>query len=260
MQIFDFHMHPGYDFHDNETDSKCIVEILKSSGICGCAGSYINRAMNRRPAEEFAWRMPELNEQAWVAAEKTGGFLIPGIHIHPDFPELSCKEMDKHKARGGVLLGELVYYMMGYQYTHPCMGELLHYARDLGFVASMHPALDMAKNVAFVESAGGMDVVIAHLGIREGVLHEQILQLMQNNDHVYVDLAAYGGAKPGKLRDAVNRVGSERILYGTDFPGVDEQRHQQKYIDYVLSENLSMQDVENILYKNAARLLRLEHS
>ena len=59
------------------------------------------------------------------------------------------------------------------------------------------------------------------------------------------------------LRDAVSRVGSERILFGTDFPGADPETKMEKYVSYVLSEGLSTEDTENILYENARRLLRL---
>ena len=132
MKIFDFHLHPGYDFHDNDTDPAHFVAILKADGICGCAGSFINRDMNRRPAAEFAWRLPQLNRQVWEFQSTCPGFFVPGIHIPPDFPELSCKEMEAHKAKGGILLGELVSYMMDYRYDHPNLPELLRYAQSLG--------------------------------------------------------------------------------------------------------------------------------
>lgn len=256
MRIFDFHLHPGYDFHNNDTDMHRFVRILKQSGVCGCAGSYINMDMNRKPAEEFVWRIPELNEKAWEFQRAYPDYFVPGIHIHPDFLEMSCLEMEKHKARGGVLLGELVNYMMGYRYNHPGLRELLHYAKELGMVVSMHPSNNMEDNLVFAEWAQGMDVVIAHLGMHEGILHEDMIALMQKNPHIYVDLAAYGGAQPGKLRDAVNRVGSERILYGTDHPGVNDETQQKRYIDYVLSEGLKPENMENIFYNNAARLLK----
>lgn len=258
MKIFDFHLHPGYDFHDNDTDPAHFVAILKADGLCGCAGSFINRDMNRRPAAEFAWRIPQLNRQVWEFQSTCPGFFVPGIHIHPDFPELSCKEMEAHKAKGGILLGELVSYMMDYRYDHPNLPELLGYAQSLGLVASIHPAGDMALNRAFLAAAPGMDVVLAHLGgMPNHCLYEDMIALMRENEHVYVDLSAYGNKHPGMLRDAVNRVGSERILYGTDFPGSLNEAMQKRYIDYVLCENLTTGETENIFYNNAARLLRL---
>ncbi len=255
MKIFDFHLHPGYDFHQNNTDPVRFVEILKKNGICGCAGSFINLDAYKKPAEEFSWRLPELNEKVWAFQRQFSDFFVPGVHIHPDFVDLSCRELERHKEKGGVLVGEIVYYMMGFQYDHPNLPEILSYARDLGMVVNLHPSKKMELNRHILRQVPGMKMVLAHL---DGYgLYEDFISLMKENENVYVDLSAYGASRPGMLRDAVARVGSERILYGTDFPGSDEEGCQQKYIQYVLSEKLSAKDTENIFYFNAKELLKL---
>lgn len=253
--VFDFHLHPGYDFHDNVTDPEWFVRPLKERGITGCAGSYVNRAMYKRPVEEFELLLPELNQKAWDFHDAYPDFFVPGIHIHPDFPEISVEEMKKHKEKGGILVGEMVYYMMGFQYSHPNLPELLQTARDLGLVVNFHPSKNMALNRVVTSAAPGLVTVIAHL---DGYgLYEDFLELMTENEWVYTDLSAYGASRPGMLRDAVRRLGSERILYGTDFPGSQNGEMQTQYVNYVLSEGLSEEDSENILFRNAKRLLKL---
>lgn len=255
MNVFDFHLHPGYDFHENQTDPAWFAETLKARGITGCAGSFINRAIYKRPVEEFEALVPELNRKAWEFCNLYPDFFVPGIHIHPDFPEVSLREMKKHKEKGGILIGELVYYMMGFSYSHPDFPELLREAEKLDMVVSFHPSKNMALNRIVTESAPGLVTVIAHL---DGYgLYEDTLALMKENECVFADLSAYGADRPGMLRDAVKRVGSERILYGTDFPGTTNGEMQSKYTAYVLSEALSETDTENILFRNAKRLLHL---
>jgi predicted TIM-barrel fold metal-dependent hydrolase len=255
MKIFDFHLHPGYDFHQNNTDPEYFVSLLKKNGICGCAGGFCNLDMYKKPAEEFQWRIPDLNRKTWAFHDAYPDFFVPGVQIHPDFVELSCKELAWHKEKGGVLLGEVVYYMMGFQYTHPGLPEIFSYARDLDMVVNLHPSKNMENNRHIIRQVPGMKVVLAHL---DGYgLYEDFIAEMKGNENVYADLSAYGASRPGMLRDAVSRVGSERILYGTDFPGSNTETKQQKYISYVLSEGLSTEDTENILYENARRLLRL---
>lgn len=255
MKIFDFHLHPGYDFHQNNTDPDRFVNILRENGICGCAGSFVNLDMYKKPAEEFSWRLPQLNENVWAFQKQFPDFFVPGIHIHPDHPALSASEMEKHKARGGVLIGEVVYYMMGFQYSHQNLPELLSYAKDLDLVVSLHPSKNMDLNRHLIKQVPGLKVVLAHL---DGYgLYEDFISLMKENENVYADLSAYGTDRTGMLRDAVNRVGSHRILYGTDFPGSKEKEMQKKCIQYVLSEELSDEHAENIFYNNAKRLLKL---
>ena len=255
MRIFDFHLHPGYDFHENDTDPARFAALLKTSGVTACAGSFVNLDMYKKPVEEYAWRIPDLNRKAWAFHDAYPDFFVPGVQIHPDFPEISCRELEAHAKRGGVLVGEIVYYMMGFQYPHPKLPEIMACARDLGMVVNFHPSKRMEYNLGLVRAVPDCTWVVAHLG-GYGI-YEDCIALMRENEHVYADISAYGPDFPGMLRDAVNRVGSERILFGTDFPGSRPEGMEEKYLKYVLSEGLSETDTENILYENARRLLRL---
>lgn len=257
MQIFDFHLHPGYDFCENNTDPAHFVSVLKKNGITGCAGCAIDIASNNAPLEEYAWRIPDLNRRAWEFHDAYPDFFVPGIHIHPDFMDMSFQEMEQHKTKGGVLVGEIVFYMMGFQYNHENMTELLTCAKELDMVVNIHPSKAHPEYVRnMIDSVPGLKLVIAHL---DGYgLYEDFISIMKKHESVYVDISAYGADRKGMLQDVVKRVGSERILYGTDFPGVDEAHEQEKYINYVLSENLGTDATENIFYRNAARLLRLQ--
>ena len=256
MEIFDFHLHPGYDFHGNNTDPEHFVSLLKRDGITGCAGSVVDVDCTYKPLEEYEWRIPDLNRRAWEFHDAYPDFFAPGIHIHPDFMDMSCHEMELHKAKGGVLIGEIVFYMMDFQYNHKNITELLHYAKELDMVVNIHPSKGNPHYVRdMIDSVPGLQVVIAHL---DGYgLYEDFISLMQKHENVYADISAYGAERKGMLRDAVNRVGSQRILYGTDFPGAVEDEEQRKYIDYVLAENLDAAATENIFFRNAKRLLRL---
>jgi predicted TIM-barrel fold metal-dependent hydrolase len=49
----------------------------------------------------------------------------------------------------------------------------------------------------------------------------------------------------------VKRVGSERLLYGTDMPWFDEFQG----VGGILAAEISDEDKRNILYKNAERIL-----
>jgi predicted TIM-barrel fold metal-dependent hydrolase len=53
------------------------------------------------------------------------------------------------------------------------------------------------------------------------------------------------------LADAVSKVGADRILYGTDYPGYDPA----PFIESVLNAKITDDDKEKIFYGNAVRLL-----
>jgi len=58
-------------------------------------------------------RISNWNSQALELKKIYGDFYILGFHIHPDFVEESCLEIDHMHAQGIRLIGELVLYLCG---------------------------------------------------------------------------------------------------------------------------------------------------
>ena len=68
--------------------------------------------------------------------------------------------------------------------------------------------------------------------------------------NVYLELTASPG-EYGKVEMLCKKVGSEKILFGTDQPWFDE--HQA--IGGIVSADITEEDMRNILYRNAERIL-----
>ncbi len=253
LKIFDFHMHVGYDFNGKSGNSREYLNTLKNVGITRCAGCAIDMACNAQPIENYGDIIKRLNAHAYDIEEQYPDFYTAGVHVHPDFVDLSCEIMREHKSRGGLLVGELVYYMMGYQYDHAGLYEIFSYADELGMVVSLHPSSkrysDMEK---LLTSFPNLKIVIAHL---DGYgLFDSVIDLMKKYPNMYTDISAYGATREGMLTDAVSKIGSDRILFGTDFPGYQIQ----PFIDAVLKSGLSDTDIDNIMYNNASKLLKVK--
>lgn len=69
--------------------------------------------------------------------------------------------------------------------------------------------------------------------------------------NVYLELTAIPGEN-GRIEQLVEDVGSDRILYGTDMPWFDEYQA----VGGVLSARISEDDMRNILYRNAQKILK----
>lgn len=249
MEIFDFHLHPGYDFHGPALDYTAFTQPLKQLGIVGCAGSYTSADCNKRPVADYADLIPAYNRAAWEFHDRDPAFFTPGIHIHPAHPDMSAREIRVHYEKGGILVGELVPYLMGWNYKHENLYPLLSLIRDLNMVVSIHPSRDFTPVARIMDNVPGLKLVVAHLGGYE--LYDQILQLMKTHETVYTDLSAHGTAWDGLVADAVRQVGSQRILYGSDYPGYGAK----PFIDIVLEAPIPAEAKENILYRNATTLL-----
>ncbi|MBR5601250.1 MAG: hypothetical protein IKW24_01320, partial [Clostridia bacterium] len=93
MKIFDFHLHPGYDFHNDKLGYEIIPELfvrgLRECGVSFCAGSVIHKADAKRPLADYAQILPRLNAEAYDFRQKYPDLYTPGIHVHPAFVELS---------------------------------------------------------------------------------------------------------------------------------------------------------------------------
>jgi len=251
MQIFDFHLHPGYDFHRPALDHSTFTGRLKQDGIVKCAGSFAGKLCRDLPIGEYAQLIPEYNRLAWEFHDQEPSFFIPGIHIHPDHVDMSAEEIRKHHEKGGVLVGEVVHYMMGWIYSHENLLPLLSYIRDLDMVVSIHPTSDFASLERIMDNIPGLKLVLAHLSGYG--LYGRTLDFMKKYETVYTDLSAHGTDFDGTVADAVNKIGSERILYGTDYPGYKSR----PFIDIVLNAKIREEEKENIFYRNAASLLRV---
>lgn len=255
MSIIDFHLHPMYDFHlpthGVPIDLPLFRSDLEACGITRTCGSVIYRAIQNRPLEEYEQIIPLLNDQALHCREVFGDFYIPGIHVHPDFVDLSCRELKRCHDQGVRLIGELVPYMMQWrQYACPGFIEIMEYARELNMVVNMHPTT-AADMLAFSKAVPGLSIVWAHLsGYGQFEAH---IDLMRRFEYVCFDISAHGGDRDGTLRRTIDQVGFERILFGTDYPGITAAAD----LAAVRFEPLTDREREAILSGNAARLLGL---
>ena len=255
QRILDFHVHPRYDFHlanhGVEITDELFRDDLLSCGITAVCGSVIHASMLGKNLSEYESVMTIANRTALACRRIWGDFYHPGIHVHPAFVKTSCEELAFAKANGITLIGELVPYMMGWsRYSSPEMLEILSYAEELDMVVSMHPSTpdDMESLAAALPH---LRLVYAHLGGYGQ--YDSHLALLQKYDNVCFDYSAHGSDFDGILRKTIDRVGCDRILFGTDYPGVNPASD----IAAVLYEDLTFREYECIFHKNAEQLLKL---
>ncbi|HUU69030.1 MAG TPA: amidohydrolase family protein [Planctomycetota bacterium] len=82
----------------------------------------------------------------------------------------------------------------------------------------------------------------------------EAVDLAREFPHVYLELTSVLGRR-GVLEFFCEKVGSHRLLYGTDLPWFDE--HQS--VGSVLAAEITEEDRHNILHRNAEKLLEEEN-
>ena len=101
-------------------------------------------------------------------------------------------------------------------------------------------------------------IVAAHMGSYPfGVWFKEMMMIADENPNIYVDLAAL---RPRELVDlnllelAIKYIGSEKILFGSDYPVVFNYTMKDE-VNTINSIRINENDRENILSLNALRIL-----
>lgn len=252
MKIIDFHTHPFIHESENVCFYKNTVsspdefkETLQGFGIDKICGSVIERM----DEADFA-TVRRLNDSALELREKWGDFYEPGVHIHPYFLKSSLEELERCRKEGVRMVGELVPYFMDWEmYYNDAMHEIYSAIRDLGYsCVSIHTMQEESMEAA-VKNFPEIKFIAAHPNDKQCFMRH--LERMEKYPNYYLDLSGTGIFRYGLLKYGISRVGSERFLFGSDFPICNANM----YIAAVNSENISREDKKNVFHKNAERLL-----
>ncbi len=247
--IIDAHIHPFIAEENNIAafGSPCSLDEfmteLKNCGFSKVCGSVISR--NKSDFEEIK----RLNRIALEIRKQYPDFYVPGIHVHDSAPEESCRELEyMYREEGVRWIGELVHYLLGTgEYNSKGMFQIYETAQDLGMAVNIHCSdLEIIEDV--LRNFPRLKLVIAHpedLGSAK-----RRFELVSRYENAFIDISGTGLFRWNMLRYAVDRCGSEKLLFGSDFPICSPAMN----LGGVMGEHLSERERENILSSNFLRL------
>lgn len=260
FEIIDFHTHPFIRPETNickhseffDMGVEYTKKTLEDIGIVKICGSVVEGGID---AYENYWeKIKSNNNEALKLKEIYDGFYVPGFHIHPDYIDESIDEIKRMHKLGVNLIGEIVPF--GYDWKdYSCDGlsNILDEAGKHNMVVSFHTISSdgdgmnkMArehKDVVFVAAhPGEYDVFMSHL------------ERMKLNENYYLDISGTGIFRHGLLRHAIDVVGADRILFGSDYPTCNPGM----FVGGVLFDNsITDTEKEKIFSLNAKKLLNL---
>ena len=197
-----------------------------------CFSTYASVSSNRHILEEnrYLHQLAQENDQVyqWIvveprqpqtfdqAAEMLKSRKTIGIKIHPKMHEYDILEHGD---------------------------KLFSFADDLGTVVQMHPA-EIPKMPAFADKYPNMKLIIAHLG--NDVFMDAVAAAKHGN--IFVDTSGSASHSNNVVERAVQRIGAEHILFGTDGYSSAFQLARIAWAD------ISDEDKKKILRDNALAL------
>jgi predicted TIM-barrel fold metal-dependent hydrolase len=135
----------------------------------------------------------------------------------------------------------------------PAVIELVRLAGELSIPVLFHSGDDPnALPLQIGKCAAACPETAILMGHAGGVFYlEDALRVAEKHLNVYLDPS--GNPFPNVIRRAVDAVGAERVVFGTDMPAM-HPRVERKKLDLA---GLSPRELELVSFRNIARLMRL---
>ncbi|MGD0638884.1 MAG: amidohydrolase family protein [Nitrososphaerales archaeon] len=135
--------------------------------------------------------------------------------------------------------------------VYPIMEEARR-AKVPVLIHSGHPPFSLPWSIGeLAENFRDVTIVMLHMGHGHGVYIQAAINVARQYDNVYLETS--GMPMHTKIKEAVEVVGEERVMYGSDVPfhdpGVEIAR--------VCASGLTTAQLEKIFYSNAKEVLKL---
>ena len=254
-EIIDAHVHPptplpktDYSLFKQNMTGEQFVSELRRAGIRQCCGSVIHAISELNSFEVIH----ELNTAALDFRNAWPDFYIPGIAVHPAFPEESCAEIETmYRDHGVRFIGELVPYAMNWKGIDvPAMDPVWDLIQQKELAVNVHLG-ELQEAASILKKFPKLKFIIAHptASYQEYLAR---IDLIAQYENAALDISGSGPNSWGMVRYALHRAGIGKILFGSDFP----IRNPGMYIAGVLFEHLSQLEREAVFSRNFKNLVR----
>lgn len=182
----------------------------------------------------FAGLLP--NQEGWEAAlEDIAAQGFQGIKLHPEFQNF---DVDSPRSVEVVKRAENLGLIV-----------LLHAGRDPGYAPPAH--CTPRRMVNLLEKVDGGKIVAAHMG---GWKEWEEVERCLSDSPIYFDTSCCAGfIDPDYCRHLMRRHGTDKILFGSDYPWLTSG----DTLEFVSSLGLTEGELAQICWQNAAKLLKL---
>lgn len=245
MPIFDFHtrLAPRSGAADRLL---AVLDDCKIDRAAVVAGGTIDlRQLSRQLVEGGHVTTDADNDAVLAACDASGGRLVPFFFANPHRPVSDYAEWSERFR--GVEISPAVH---GVRLTDPRTAALVAEAERWGhpvyLVCITRPGCDVAALVDLARQFPAVIFVLGHTGI--GNIDYHAVDLITPVPNIVLETS---GGYSGVLRDAIDRLGDRRVLFGSEFP----LQHPSVELAKYQAIQLTPAQWERVAWDNALRLL-----
>ncbi len=217
FEIFDCHLHSPADTGEEWQWHKVTLtfdDFVKYLDKTGVKRGIINsqRSYGKKPEEFIAG-----NREVARNVEKYKGRFKGACVVNPQYIEEALKEIEYcHDQLGFLWVGELCNYMVPYNYSLKEFEMLVEHVTKLNMVLALHTEHGEMEYIS--QKFPGATIAFAHFGDdREYADIFKRIDMVAANPNYYLDTSGYGHDRVGVLEYAVQKIGPDRVLFGSDF-------------------------------------------
>lgn len=230
-----------------------LAENSKENGVVGML--LFSVATNPRQVQK-------VNDSIAALAKKSRdeGFMTVGFAgMHQDYPDFAG-EIDRAEALG--LRGVKIHPdIQGIDVDSPRMMELYEIIEGrmplylhIGDPRPQYPFSEPKKLARVLDRFPKLQVVAAHLG-GYGVWDDAIHYLAGRPNVWYDTSSALWSMTPERAKEIIEKLGSDRVMFGTDYPVKNTAGEIERFLKIDLTEK----EREDIFLNNALKFLKLQN-
>jgi len=257
-RIFDAHLHcPSehgecWQWHPVTPTFQDFAAYLERAGVQRGIINSVRSQMAKDVAGFVAG-----NREVACYVEKYKGRFLGACVVNPLFINEALREMEEcRKQLGMVWVGELCNYTVPYQYTIKEFELLVEQAVKLNMVLDVHTELEEMEYI--IREFPQATLVFPHFG--DSHEHDHIfrrIDLVAANANCYLDTSGRGHERMGMLEYAVEKIGADRLLFGSNFsindPSTVIARLEHSFLTEEQKEKVLSLNLEALLGKVASR-------
>lgn len=215
-RVFDAHLHCPADsgelwqWHTVTPTFRDFVAHLDRTGVQrGIINSQRAQSNGGTPAEFMAG-----NREVARYVESSKGRFVGACVVNPQFIDEALKEVEYcRKQLGFVWVGELCNYMIPYEYTIREFEQLVSHVVELGMILDVHTDHEEMDHI--IRSFPQATLVFPHFGGHDSIFKR--IDLIARHSNCFIDTSGSGYDRMGMLEYAVETIGPDRVLFGSDF-------------------------------------------
>jgi predicted TIM-barrel fold metal-dependent hydrolase len=238
-------------FPEETVSCHALVEYVRQSPI---DKMIICSGLSPKMGEMLPAAVVAANDHTKVLMDAAPDIFFGSCIVNPHAIDTSLDEMGRTMGELGFsAIGEIVPHAHNFALDCGPVRRIFERAVELDAGLNVHSS-EIEHIQHIVKLAGEYPearIMMAHLGgfrfWRTGV------EAVKNLDNVWVDVSAWCLFCMGALEGAVRRLGSSRVIFGSDFPLVDLDMAVWK----IRNASLSEEDQEKVFWRNSAEVFRL---